>query len=225
MSFYEHAIMPMYDLLRRAREVPRGICCPLCSCVAEGQHTTECYLVTYDCDCDRREHGMHSVRCSIWDTSDSVIRHNLVMNPHDAKVIDEAAKRDLAGTHLAEVGDIKEKVEMGVAIGDARWSYDGFGLFRREIATMEGIDLDAMAGFGDTSGPKISWDTIDTPIKPLLRHSDCNGDLSPERCAQVYPRLAELVERLTDSYDIDNGRLLVAAMKTAVESGYRLEFR
>lgn len=117
---------------------------------------------------------------------------------------------------------------MGVDIGRAHWAYSGFARFRQEIAEMEGITLKDMAGFGGFINPgckQIPWDTVDSPIVPLLNHSDCDGDLSPEECAQVYPRLAELVEQLKDPYDRDNGRALVAEMKAAAEGGYLLEFQ
>lgn len=116
---------------------------------------------------------------------------------------------------------------MGVDIGGAHWAYGGFMRFREELAKMEGIVLKDMYGFGGWTNPnckQIPWETVDSPIVPLLNHSDCDGDLSPEECAQVYPRLAALVEQLEDSYDRDNGRVLVAEMKAAVEGNYRLEF-
>lgn len=116
---------------------------------------------------------------------------------------------------------------MGVDIGGAHWTYSGFMRFREKLAEMEGIVLGDMAGYGgiySPNGRQIPWDTVQSPIVPLLNHSDCDGELSPEECAQVYPQLAELVEQLEDSYDRDNGRLLVAAMKAAVEHGEPLEF-
>lgn len=116
---------------------------------------------------------------------------------------------------------------MGVDIGGAHWAYGGFSRFRQTLAEMEGFNLMDMAGFGGWHNPdckQLSWDTVDTPIKPLLNHSDCDGELTPEECAQVYPRLAELVEQLEDSYDRDNGRILVAEMKAAAEGNYDLEF-
>lgn len=45
----------------------------------------------------------------------------------------------------------------------------------------------------EAEGPKRSWDEIDDPIVPLLHHSDCDGHLTPEECAQVAPRLREIV--------------------------------
>jgi hypothetical protein len=110
---------------------------------------------------------------------------------------------------------------MGVAIGSARWSYAGFNHFRTKLAALEGIKLDSMAGFeGD-----IPWDTVSTAIAPLLNHSDCDGSLTPDECAQVAPRLAELLPRLKDDYDRHNGAALVASMRAAAASDEPLEFR
>ena len=116
---------------------------------------------------------------------------------------------------------------MGVDIGGAHWAYSGFARFRRTIAAMEGIDLDNMYGFGGSINPnckQIPWDTVDSPLKPLLNHSDCDGELTPEECAQVWPRLEEIVQQLEDSYDRDNGLILVAEMKAAIEANEPLVF-
>lgn len=109
---------------------------------------------------------------------------------------------------------------MGVSIGRASWPYIGFGVFRRELATLEGFDLDEMRGYGG----KREWDTVTTPLVPLLNHADNEGSLSPQECAQVYPRLEELIPQLHDSYDREHTAYLVASMKQAVEEDYRLEF-
>jgi hypothetical protein len=95
---------------------------------------------------------------------------------------------------------------------------------------------------------KTSWDTINDPLKPLLHHSDCDGDLTPEECAQVAPRLKEIVTgwddkwKLTinpefrekmphypetmemDNYDKTNALKLVEGMQEAVRLGVPLEF-
>ena len=78
---------------------------------------------------------------------------------------------------------------------DAHWSYSGFNSFRRRLAKEIGIDLDEMQGFGHLNGKPgwRSWDEVDDPIKPFLMHSDCDGEMSPEECLQVGPRLREIV--------------------------------
>lgn len=119
---------------------------------------------------------------------------------------------------------------MGVDIGKAQWSYSGFGEFRRRLAAAEGIDLGRMAGFGLPADEATPWDAVSTPLRPLLDHSDCDGDLSPEECAQVAPRLAEICESwpeagdLVQDYDRRGGLVLAEEMRAAATAGRRLEF-
>lgn len=66
--------------------------------------------------------------------------------------------------------------------------YGTFAATRRVIADMEGIDLDTMDGFGGTK----DWDEVDSPIKPLLNHSDCDGHLTRAECAAMTARMQEI---------------------------------
>lgn len=78
---------------------------------------------------------------------------------------------------------------------NASWAYSGFMRFRSRLAQAEGFDLEQMDGFQrawEPARPMRSWDEITTPLKPLLEHSDCDGELTPEECAQVEPRLREV---------------------------------
>jgi hypothetical protein len=119
---------------------------------------------------------------------------------------------------------------MGVNIGDAQWAYTGFHRFRERLAREEGLDLNAMQGFGGD----IPWDETTTPLRPFLDHSDCEDDISPEECAQVAPRLEEILLRwqakggdpLVSSlaYDVQNGFALVRSMRRSAERGEPLEF-
>lgn len=152
----------------------------------------------------------------------------------------------------------------------AHWSYSGFNNFRTRLALEAGINLKKMEGFIELDREqtikevgwegyrkaikeeyergKISWDTIDDPLKPFLNHSDCEGELSPEECAQIAPRIRELVERwpdkvtlevnpefraqmphypeqmVMDDYDKQHAMLLVRAMEEAVRLDKPLEF-
>lgn len=122
---------------------------------------------------------------------------------------------------------------------DAHFSYGDFGEFRRALARWEGFDLDAMAGHcapwrGDDplTHQNRPWDEIDVPLKPLLNHSDCDGDLSPEECAQVAPRLREAIDALWPDSDGSlearlyrgNGLALADGMDRAAAAGERLGF-
>lgn len=104
---------------------------------------------------------------------------------------------------------------------DCSWSYSGFNAFRKRLAKEINIELDNMDGFGGD----ISWDTVNDPIKPLLHHSDCEGELSPDDCEIVYPRLLELVENwLDDDYDKINAIRLTETMKDCAADGCYLDF-
>lgn len=112
-----------------------------------------------------------------------------------------------------------------------QWSYLGFNAFRKSLAAHEGFDLDQMQGYG--SGNMLSsdyrhgtrdWDEITSDLKPLLNHSDCEGELLPEECAQVFPRLREICDGLEDAYDRRNGLALAECMLTCAAEGTPLEF-
>lgn len=102
----------------------------------------------------------------------------------------------------------------------AQWSYTGFGAFRRRLAEEEEFNLDDMQGFdGD-----VSWDDVTTDLKPLLNHSDCDGNLTPEECAQVAPRLREIVAGWLDDYDRRGALRLADCMELCAAAGEKLEF-
>jgi hypothetical protein len=108
---------------------------------------------------------------------------------------------------------------------DAHWSYGGFNSFRRKVASSIGINLDEMYGF-QGSNP---WETVNDDVKIFLDHSDCDGVLTPEECAKVWPRLQEIIGKwdkgdFSNQYDIFQSELLIAGMKNSVESNENLEF-
>lgn len=104
---------------------------------------------------------------------------------------------------------------------DARWSYGGFGNFRRRLANEIGMNLDDMEGFGGN----IPFHIYQDDIIPLLNHSDCDGELTPEECKQVAPRLRELVSGWEDDYDKSKALDLADGMELAANQGKPLEFR
>lgn len=92
----------------------------------------------------------------------------------------------------------------------AHWSYSGFHRFRERIADQLGFDLNSMEGFG--GGKK--WSSIKDPIVPLLSHSDCDGEMTPQECKAVYPRLREIIsEWPADDYDRIHAELLADGME------------
>lgn len=70
-------------------------------------------------------------------------------------------------------------------------SYPGFGVWRRSIARLVGIELDHMKGFGGgVEWPE--WDGSSPSLVPLLEHPDNRGDLSATECRAIAEALSEL---------------------------------
>lgn len=118
-----------------------------------------------------------------------------------------------------------------------QWAYSGFNRFRTRLAASEGFVLDEMQGFSnghyfenDYKPGTRSWDEITTALKPLLNHSDADGELTPEECAQVAPRLRKVVAEwpengtMSDAFDYQNGLRLADCMDICAAGGHTLEF-
>lgn len=111
---------------------------------------------------------------------------------------------------------------LGFSHGKASWAYSGFNRFRTKLAKEIGIDLDKMIGFPEGI---ISWTTVDDDIARLLNHSDCGGELFPEECAKIAPRLKELVAGWNDDdYDKREALQLIEGMEECIENNESLEF-
>lgn len=115
---------------------------------------------------------------------------------------------------------------------NASWSYGGFGRFRERLAKVCGFDLETMEGFGGSEQrPWVApWTGTAGDLIPLLHHSDCEGEISPQDCARVAKRLREVLahnEFTQDLYDYDrdNGLLLAEGMEACARDGVALEFR
>jgi len=104
---------------------------------------------------------------------------------------------------------------------DAHWAYSGFGCFRKELYNLAGFNGDLYEHYHDGQYVQAK----DHPLWPLFNHSDCDGHLTPEEMTQMLPTLRELVPKLEDSYDRENGQMLIAGMEDAVANHERLEFR
>jgi hypothetical protein len=104
---------------------------------------------------------------------------------------------------------------------DAHWPYSGFHRFRKRLALALGLNLDEMIGFGG----KRSWDTVDDPIKGLLDHSDCEGDLTPAQCRIIASRLREMVAAWADDdHDKKSGLELAKGMEASANADESLKF-
>lgn len=108
---------------------------------------------------------------------------------------------------------------------DASWAYSGFMAFRKRLAQEIGIDLMKMEGFTDDD-KALKWSKVQDPIKHILDHSDCEGTLSPTKCALVAPRLLELISGWPkNDYDREMATELAKGMKLAAKEGKRLLFQ
>ena len=110
------------------------------------------------------------------------------------------------------------------------WPHLGFHRFRVRLAQAEGFDLDRMEGFQDEGesrlAPPRSWMSVQTPLKPLLNHSDANGSLSRADCAAMYQRLREVAAQWPeDDYDRVQAERLAVGMEAVAEFGGRIDFR
>lgn len=109
-------------------------------------------------------------------------------------------------------------------------SYGGFHAFRKQIASLAGIELGKMDGFsGDAPG--VSWlNYKHDPIIKFLDHSDCDGEIEYEDCAAIAPRLRELVSMIPDDgtelskYNKTWGLRLAEAMTECAKDECDMEF-
>lgn len=126
--------------------------------------------------------------------------------------------------------DLRAKRETGRLPDDPwpQWSYTGFGQFRRKLAAHIGVDLDAMYGFGGDR----AWSTVDSPLRHLLDHSDCDGELTPTQAAELAPALQQALfglakdENYGPSWDYDRraGMELVELLARCASENIPVEF-
>jgi hypothetical protein len=105
---------------------------------------------------------------------------------------------------------------------DAHWAYSGFHRFRCRLAEQVGLkDYHEIRSTDDPRFEKIEND----PIVHLLAHSDCDGELTPDECRVVAPRLRELVSGWGDDFDRSKALELADGMEEAAKANEPLEFR
>lgn len=110
----------------------------------------------------------------------------------------------------------------------AQWSYGGFHHFRQLLAAEDRIDLDYMQGFTKDPETARPWSEVSTTLLPLLNHSDCDGELTPEECGQILPRLKEI--RLTwketdaDPWDVQHLDALIDVVTYCATTGVNVDF-
>lgn len=71
----------------------------------------------------------------------------------------------------------------------------------------------------------FNWDACNDPIKDLLLHSDCDGELSVEQMKVIMPRLKEMVAPWPEG-DLDREKAfeLVGGMELAISNNEPLAF-
>lgn len=119
------------------------------------------------------------------------------------------------------------------------WSYTGFLEFRQKIARSLNLDLEEMKGFRkkhpiDTTYFKLGyrdWESVKSPLKTFLTHSDCEGELSPTQCNMTAIHLKPIILlwecRIPfdkDEHDIFNGLRLIEMMEHCYNHGTPLVF-
>jgi hypothetical protein len=72
--------------------------------------------------------------------------------------------------------------------------YSSFNRFRHKLADQIGIRLDDYKGYSDAGTKDL--DSIPHPIMPLLNHSDCDGELTPEQCKSIADGLDLILKSL-----------------------------
>lgn len=104
---------------------------------------------------------------------------------------------------------------------NASWSYSGFHRFRCRLAEVVHLTLEDYNGYGE----KKDWPTSEEePLVSLFNHSDCEGELTPEECRLIAPRLREVMSNWADDYDRRMGMDLAQGMENAANANEPLEF-
>jgi len=75
--------------------------------------------------------------------------------------------------------------------------YSSFNDFRNALAKQIDIDLNDYIGYGDKGTKDLESITHD--IMPLLNHSDCDGELSPDECRQIAKGLDDILTNFKET--------------------------
>lgn len=107
------------------------------------------------------------------------------------------------------------RIRRDEALTMPHWSYGGFNTFRRRLAQVVGLE-----------NIEVFWDLPeDHPLHPLLNHSDCDGELTPQECQRVYHELRRAVASWPyEDYDRINGARLADAMEYCAKNNSTLVF-
>lgn len=111
-------------------------------------------------------------------------------------------------------------------IVNAGWSYAGFNAFRQRLVD---APLPVLGNFRHACEMHpmndLFWGNFKSSLMPLINHSDCDGELDSEECAQVEPALRRIIETWPeDDADRIQATRLCDAMRHCAETGDVLEF-
>lgn len=70
--------------------------------------------------------------------------------------------------------------------------YSSFNRFRYWLAAQIGVNLNDYAGYKESGTKEL--ETINHPIMPLLNHSDCDGELTPDQCRSIAKGIKEILK-------------------------------
>lgn len=116
---------------------------------------------------------------------------------------------------------------LDISPGNFHMAYGSFNQFRRLLARTVDMELNAMEGFGGmTSWPESEVE----PLVHFLNHSDCDGEISWQFCADIANRLKVLKPAFDEVASGFNGyfatryEALVEAFEIASEEHTDMEF-
>ncbi len=121
----------------------------------------------------------------------------------------------------------------------AIWAYSGFMAFRERLARASGLIAadeslnryyDSVESHAYKAGDRQALHAypsqFNEPLVLLIDHADCEGDLSPDQCQRLAPRLRDLMKDWPDDdYDRVMGERLAAACEHCAANKLVLEFR
>lgn len=81
---------------------------------------------------------------------------------------------------------------MGLDTTHNAWhgGYGRFNFFRTKLAEIEGFNYNSMEGLGGS----IPWTGVNSELKVLLMHSDCDGEIEWRDCKKIADRLYEIAK-------------------------------
>lgn len=105
--------------------------------------------------------------------------------------------------------------------GNASWSYSGFNSFRNKLVK----ELDIGITFNNMCDNMNMSPVKGQGIYPLLNHSDCDGELTPDEMSVILPQLREIVSKWPDDdFDKQQGKALIKGMEDAMSEKTNLHF-